>query len=236
MAKKSDAPKPDFNPRTGKNDLPKPDFNSDEVRSMPIYHGSNMENPDQFMRAPAIHVGTQDQANQIIEDPDSRFEEGFTPKQTRWPIGRSFPGVHKLQFSQFAEFHPNVMEDKIVNIAHAMLLHKNKMHWDTGAIPTHYEEYKDHPQVQEALQALESNKIIPYHNVFEQPVDKFGRHTEHEANARLSYLVPSPRLNLKRGNRRDPQQQPVLPMDYSGVSETKTSQRHRENFKNQQEK
>lgn len=214
-----------------KSNIPKPEFNLDEARTSPVYHGSNLQSPKDFMRAPLIHVGTQDQANQMIEHPESRFDDHMAPN-TRWPIGRSFPGVHKLQFSQFAEFHPRVMDDKHVNIAHAMLLNKNKMHWDTGALPEHFKEYEDHPEVKEALAALEGNKIVPYHNVWETPIDREGYpKKDTKPSDHISYLVPSPNLNLKRGNRRDPQQQPVLPMDYSGSSNTKESIRHRANFK-----
>lgn len=217
MAKKSDAPKPDFNP--------------DEARTGPVYHGSNLVDPEEFMRAPLLHVGTQDQANQLIENPESRFDE----PNARWPIGRSFPGVHKLQFSQFAEFHPRVMDDEYVNIAHGLLLQKNKMGWgdSNSAIPEHFKDMESHPEVQEALQAFESNKIVPYHNVWETPIDKMGNpRQDTKPSDHISYAVPSPRLNLKRGNRRDPQQQPVLPMDYSGTSDTDLSNRAREEFKN----
>jgi hypothetical protein len=207
-------------------------FNVDEAKNTSVYHGSHFHSPDEFLKAPLLHVGTQDQANQIIERPESYIEtdDGVDPT---WPTGISFNGVHKLQFSQFSEFHPKVMSDSAVNVAHGLLLRKNKMHSREAAIPSNFEELEKHPDVQEALKAFESNKIVPYRNDWETPVTPKGNPLapgEAPDSAFISYAVPSPRLNLRVHGAPDPQTQPVLPMDYSGASDSKTTKRHKEEF------
>lgn len=207
-------------------------FNVNGVKDSPVYHGSNVVAPDEFLKAPLLHVGTQDQANQIIERPESFLETDESP-DPQWPTGVSFPGVHKLQFSQFAEFHPKVMGDTAVNIAHGILLRKNKISSGDAAIPNNINELENHPDVQEALKAFESNKVVPYRNDWETPVSPKGdplKPGEAPESAFISYAVPSPRLNLRMYGAKDPQTQPVLPMDYSGTSDTPLSTRYRKEF------
>jgi len=210
-------------------------FNVDEAKGTPVYHGSNFFEPHEFLRAPLLHVGTQDQANQRIETPESYIEtELDNNPDPQWPTGVSFPGVHKLQFSQFAEFHPRIMSDTAINVAHGLLLRKNKMHSRYAAIPSNFEELENHPDVQEAFKALESNKVVPYRNDWETPVSPKGNPLKPEEvpdSAFISYAVPSPRLNLRVHGAPDPQTQPVIPMDYSGTSDTEKSKRQRKEYK-----
>ena len=187
-----------------------------KVRSEPVYHGSNFGTPEEFMKAPVIHVGTREQANQLIEPADSFAESSDKP----WSPDLEFPGVHKLNFSQFAEFHPNVMSDAHVNAAHQMLLHDQGLRSSDTVSAT--SAPWGHPKSIEAYNALKANKIVPYHNKYEVPHTPEGiplaRGTGGRSDAEhISYLVPSPSFNMSREGGKDPLTQPTLPMDLSMV-------------------
>lgn len=206
----------------------------DEVRSNPIYHGvyfgvSHPEGgpmtPSEFLQAPMLHVGTREQALQIVNPVDSHMDEHRV-----WNPNARAQGVHKLNFSQFAEFHPHIVSDKVVNAIHSKKLGELGLQptsgvggsgeFKRGKLPAEKMHYEM------ALEALNQNKVIPYWNEFEIPHDRQGKpRTDAPLGERVSFLVPSPILNLRQaGNRRDPLIQPTLPMDFIGsVSESATT-------------
>lgn len=210
-------------------------FDPEEIRNSPVFHGSNQANVHEFLRAPILHVGTQDQANQIV-DPTNSYIESTGRK---WPVNergestRRFPGVHRLQFSQFAEFHPEVFSDEAVNTAHEEFLHKRRIEPTSSVSATAYAS-KYSPEVQKVLKAWDENKIVAYRNTWEHPKDKYGTTMDEKdvhPHALLSFAVPAPVMNLRRaGRRRDPMTQPVLPMDYSMINPSEITKRQKREY------
>lgn len=167
-----------------------------------LFHSSTVA-PDQLMKAPLIHVGTQRAARDIQDN-----------REVSSRITKFYP-------SQHAEVHPEVLSDEEANEAHRQFvearnypLHLTVKHsalprrsvddHADGTVPA-YETDAQKRRIQAAVQALSENKILQYENFAED-------------SGSLSYVVPSPHMNLRRKGGRDPMKQPVLPMDYSGVA------------------
>lgn len=220
-------------------------INPEEIRANPIFHGVSWEfnhpdgnplKPSEFLKAPLIHVGTREQALQVAigGDPDP-FMSGEMDEITKkvWNPNRRYPGIHKLSFSQFAEFHPTIVSDEVANAVNSQKLRdiglepNSRTDTSSGLKKGMKKEYAD------ALQAVNENKILAYRNRFEVPLDRSGKpRTDAHPMEHISFLVPSPVLNLKHGNQKDPLVQPTLPMDFVGsVSESDTTRDKREEIK-----
>ncbi len=221
-------------------------INPDEIRSNPIFHGVSWEfshpeggplKPSEFLQAPLLHVGTREQALQsaIGGDVDNYMSGDMdeTPRRV-WNPNMKYPGIHKLSFSQFAEFHPTVVSDEVANAVNAQKLR------DIGLEPNSRTETSSRmkkgmeKEYADALQAVNENKILAYRNTFETPRDRSGGvRTDTHPMETISFLVPSPILNLKKaGKSKDPLVQPTLPMDFVGsVSESATTREKKEQMK-----
>lgn len=196
-----------------------------------VYHGSNVEEPQEFMKAPVLHVGTSDQAAHIV-NPDWRLKE----EEDGEPVYRDamdVENVHPFAISEHASIHRITVPDDIANEAQYHFLRER------GHVPPSTVEFSrsvhgtEHPLVKSALNALRQNKIVPYVNTWETPdLD----HLEDEADIReasKSFMVPSPHLNLLQFGEKEKGTQPMLPLDYTGVMPpSKRTQRHREIKKN----
>lgn len=172
-----------------------------------VFHGSSVSS-DEFMRAPLLHVGSRAAADEM-----TKAHRGHTVT---------------LHFSQFAEVHPERLTDEDANEAHRQFaearnfpveqgikdssLYRQRVHtYVPGEIDSTvrevpvYDDDEHKNKIQRAVAALGENKILQYENSVE---DKGS----------TSYIVPSPHMNMREPGTADPQKQPVLPMDYSGVS------------------
>ena len=95
---------------------------------------------------------------------------------------------------------------------------------------------KNRNAVDRAKNALLQNKIIKYENSAEVPASIRGvpsgveessqfytfkhaayKHKIKRPPINISYVVPSPSLHLRQPGKKNPVQQPMLPMDYTGV-------------------
>jgi hypothetical protein len=204
------------------------DFDASWARRNPaVYHGGKHFNPSEFMKSPILHVGTVEQANQIIQTPESYLDAN--PRK-KWPGGRRrFRGVHKLNFSQFAEFHPHIMHDSAVNTAQR--IHLEEMNAPVSSSVEHTSKsYSVDPDVQAVLSAFRQNKIVPYINDYETPRDEEGGSTMWADDVEhISYAVPAPTVNLiGPRKRKDPLTQPTLPMDLTNATESQWTKAHRE--------
>lgn len=165
----------------------------------PQFHGSPLP-PSEFMKAPAIHVGTKKAAG---------YERVSTPD------------AYKLHFSEHAVFHDEDLSDEEANAAHSRFLAVRKlpvppsvstsaMFTDEDDLPDTEDLSREERAIRSAVTALGENKILRYKNMIED----YGS---------TSYVVPSPWLNMRQPGKKDPQKQSVLPMDYSGAVESETT-------------
>lgn len=159
------------------------------------YHGTRAPK-EEFMNAPVVHVGSHKSASSRV---------GVT-----WPGAAA--QLHRLQFAEHVEFHPEVLTDAEANTAHDLHATAHGLRTPESVadgVPSSY----NRPRVWSAVDALKANKILRYENAIEAPGD-------------ISHVVPSPSMNLKGGRRsKDPSTQHRLPMDYSmtGRETEKTS-------------
>lgn len=181
-----------------------------------VAHGSKME-PEEFMNAPLLHVGTSEQAARVInldwhlkED-----DEGFPLYEHAGDV----PGVHEMRLSKHAKIHPITFPDDIANEAHHHFVSDLGLETSPSVYVTKSQHGKEHPLVSRALNALKSNQVIRYNNTHETP-DWDESSYDNPADARFnaySYIVPSPSLNIAQFGKKDPQKQRMLPLDYTGV-------------------
>lgn len=212
------------------NDTPKQTGTS----GMETFHTSIVR-PNAFMKAPTIHTGGETTALQRKEDLRT-YERG---KKSL---------VHKINVSQNAEYHPEVLTDAEANYADKRYLEKSNypvprsvedsaeledeyrptLNANNRDYSRNYSGYQSARRVVAAAKALSENKIIEYENTVE---------------GGTSYIIPSPHFNAKAVARSssesrygdggdfepeykpnkgvadtDPHTQPVLPMDYSGLN------------------
>lgn len=221
-------------------------INPDEIRTNPIFHGVSWEfshpeggpiTPSEFLQAPLLHVGTREQALQSAIGGDTEsFMSGDmddVPKKS-WNPNRRYPGIHKLNFSQFAEFHPTVVSDEVANAVNAQKLRDIGLEPNSRTDTSSSMKKGMEKEYADALQAVNENKILAYRNTFEVPLDRSGQpRTDTHPMETISFLVPSPILNLKKaGKSKDPLTQPTLPMDFVGsVSESATTREKRAQMK-----
>lgn len=181
-----------------------------------VSHGSNTS-PEEFLKAPLLHVGSEDQAAHII-NPHWRDKMGDDDYPLYDQAG-DVPGVHGMRLSKHARVHPITFPDEIANEAHRHFLNDMGMVESVSVRASSSHHGKKHPLVSRALDALKSNKIVRYSNEVETP-DHDWTSYDNMADAKAdtySYIVPSPSLNLVQFGQKDPQKQRMLPMDYTGV-------------------
>ena len=171
--------------------------------STEVFHGSSAP-LDEFMRAPLLHVGSRAAADEM-----AKAHRGHTVT---------------MHFSQFAEVHPERLTDEEANEAHRQFSEARNFPVEQGikdsSLPRQWrgrldgstigefpiynnDEHKN--KIQRAVAALGENKVLQYENSVEDA-------------GSTSYIVPSPHMNMREPGTADPQKQPVLPIDYSGVS------------------
>jgi hypothetical protein len=164
-------------------------------RVLGIQFHASKEPIEEVMRAPAIHVGTRDSAESLTRFRVNRPEDSEKYK------------THALGFSKHAQFHDVTLTDEAANEAHAKFLEEKGMQptpsiRDSRMFGSDW-DHSGHT-VSPALEALKGNKILRYVNTG-------------EAEGTISYVVPTPHMNMRRQGQKDPVEQPVLPMDYSGI-------------------
>lgn len=181
-----------------------------------VSHGSNTH-PEEFLKAPLLHVGSEDQAAHII-NPHWRDKMGDDDHPLYDQAG-DVPGVHGMRMSTHARVHPITFPDEVANEAHRHFLDEMGMDASMSVKASSSNHGKKHPLVSRALDALKSNQIIRYDNEVETP--DWGRSSyDKDSDSRedtYSYIVPSPSLNLVQFGQKDPQKQRMLPMYYTGV-------------------
>lgn len=187
-----------------------------------VFHGSVKE-PDEFMKAPTIHVGTAEQAAHTV---DNEWNEHWNSEfdEPEYLYAEDVPGVHEFQLSKNAKIHPVTVPDDIANEANAHFLRERGYRVPMSVSSSRSFHGENHPLVKTALKALRQNKIVPYVNTWETPkwlyegADMGDPDLAHGLReSEKSYIVPSPSLNMAQFGRKDPSPHPRLPMDYTGV-------------------
>ena len=164
---------------------------TENIRPERVYHGSHLS-PDEFTKAPLIHVGTEQQAK------DRKGIRG---------------SVHEFELSKHVDVHPTIFEDEVANTAQDLFLSK-RGHKPTLLVTASTLLPRDRidkiGEIKEAMDALGQNKVIRYHNTGEGE-------TGGDFGTNLSYIVPTPHLNLKQFGGDERWEQQPLPMDYTGT-------------------
>jgi len=213
-----DAPKPAPAP------APEPEQGSGSV-TVPFdgprdtFHASNLSE-EEFMRAPAIHVGTYGQAAKmadIITDttPAQRraINEGWLQREDIYS-----DKIHSTPISEHAKVYPVTLTDKQANRVHSRFLSQRdiKTPPSVQGSTIGYEgnrEFAENSLIEDrALAAMNRNEVIRYVNTRETPDADSDPH---------SFLVPSPVINMSQMSQR------ALPMDYSGIVESETTKESR---------
>lgn len=196
-----------------------------------VYHGSPYA-PEEFLKAPAIHMGTADQAAQVLSPnwAEKRDDEGFlydTPEEV--------PGVNEFQFSKHSRIHPPLLTDAEANAAHAQFL-ESKGHMVPPSVQASRQRDGYSSRVARALGALHRGEILKYRNDVEGPTGA-ALHSLYESDLDerdiqdhfISYIVPAPSMNLVQFGHPDPKTQPTLPMDFTdALPESQQTRQHRE--------
>ncbi len=167
------------------------------------FHSSELDE-DEFMRAPALHIGTKNAATEIGRNQQRR--------------------IYPLRFSDHTQFHDEVLEDDVANEAHAQFLEGHGLTVPltvnssrlTVPRPGSGEDYHGKlTKAGAAADSLRQNKVLRYINSAED-------------SGSTSHIVPTPHMNVYRWPNRDPQAQPVLPMDFSGIDPSERTRKDRE--------
>lgn len=193
-----------------------------------MYHGSEKD-PSEFMKAPIIHVGTAEQAASAVDvEWNDHWNHEFD--EPEYEYAENVPGVHALQLSKHAKVHRITVPDDIANEANVHFLRERGYPISPSVNTTRSFHGVEHPLVKSALNALRQNKVVPYINNFETPQWLYDEDTSDPETERAvreaskSFMVPSPSLNMAQFGKKDPQGQPMFPMDYTGVlPESKTT-------------
>lgn len=182
-----------------------------DTNNLHVFHASNVPE-EEFLRAPALHVGSHGVADFIRQD-NSHEMPAYN--------------IHQFKVSPHATIHPHVFSDDEADEASAALYRQH------GASYQYGDGYYDSP----ALNALRENKIIMYSNAAESdahiPYDdnRWGKGFSGAVRptTNISLVVPNPMLNLHRKGMRPPTSQPVLPMTYTGAITSQRTVRERKN-------
>lgn len=205
-----------------------------------VVHGS-LEDPAEYMKAPAIHVGDEESAKTMtkshmfgtrhpeyedVKKAGIDFDEDDIFDMEEAVDEAVSSKIKPFDFSKHAQFHDVTLTDPEANRAHSLFLQHHKLpvpsSVSSSATDLFSKNTMNEENVQNALQALKQNKILRYENT--EDVEFI----DHEGEPSLSYVVPSPWMNLRQSLGRDPMEQPVLPMDYSQVNPSEKTRRQRE--------
>lgn len=172
------------------------------------FHAS-AESLDEFMHAPVLHVGTRKAAKTLTRDRLTYSQEDR---------GKTFK-THALAFSKHADFHDEVLSDEEANEAHAQFLEQRNIKPSSSVNDSRTPNYRStlaplgqEKRIQGGVDALSRNKIVRYTNSTED-------------TGSISHMVPSPYMNMRSVGQKDPQKQPVLPMDYSPMEPSSRTRR-----------
>jgi len=182
-----------------------------------LFHASDLPE-EEFMKAPAIHVGTYEQSAKMADlttdaTPEQRkdINEGFMRPEEVYEHK-----IHSTPISEHAKVYPVTLTDKQANRVHSRFLAQRGIKTPpsvTGSTLGYSgnRNFEESALVEDrALAAMNRNEVIRYVNRIETPDDESDPH---------SYLVPSPVINLGQMSQR------VLPMDYSGIVESETTRK-----------
>jgi hypothetical protein len=168
-----------------------------------LFHASNLSE-DEFMKAPAIHVGTYEQSAKMAD-----AIGGLTPAEDR---------IYNTPISEHAKVYPVTLTDRQANRVHSRFLSQRniKTPRSVQSSTLGYEGNRNFAEdsliEDRALAAMNRNEVIRYVNNKETPDDDSDPH---------SFLVPSPVINMSQMSQR------ALPMDYSGIVESETTKKTR---------
>ena len=179
------------------------------------FHASNLSE-DEFMKAPAIHVGTYQQSakmadliTEVTPAQKRAINEGWLEKEDI-----SADKIHSTPISEHAKVYPVTLTDKQANRVHSRFLNQRDIK-PTPSVAGSTIGYDGNKNFAEsslvedrALAAMNRNEVIRYVNTRETPDDESDPH---------SFLVPSPVINMRQMSQR------ALPMDYSRIVESETT-------------
>lgn len=187
-----------------------------------LFHASDLPE-EEFMKAPAIHVGTYGQAAKRADDTTfptaeqrADIREGFMQPEEVYEHK-----IHSTPLSEHAKIYPVTLTDKQANRVHSRFLKQRDIN-PSSSVYSSTVGYSGNRNFEEssliedrALAAMNRNEVIKYENTHEYSDyedDDSGPH---------SFLVPSPVINLSQMSQR------ALPMDYSRIVESETTKKTR---------
>jgi hypothetical protein len=175
--------------------------------NMDVYHASRKP-VEEFTKAPIIHVGTADQAADMVNThwQHKEDEEGYPIYMDPAEV----EGVHGFDFSEHVKIHPPVFPDPVANEAHARFLEARGYAVPPSVTTSRLGRDMGSPLITNALKALNENKVIKYDNTTEG-----WAYHNYEHGPNVSYVVPTPYLNLKQFGQKEKWEQQPLPMDYT---------------------
>lgn len=187
-----------------------------------LFHASDLPE-EEFMKAPAIHVGTYEQAERVAElttgvtrEQIKDIQEGFIKPEEVYEHK-----IHSTPLSEHAKVYPVTLTDQQANRVHSQFLSQRNIKTPPSVAGStlgfrENRNFEESTLVQDrALAAMNRNEVIRYVNSRETRWDEYGDSDPH------SYLVPSPVINMRQMSQR------ALPMDYSGIVESETTKRTR---------
>lgn len=171
-----------------------------EVLNFQLFHGSTVP-ADEFLKAPALHMA--DNYRESLSEVRQMARND--------PSRRGETQIHGFNVSEHAKIEDEVFSDEVANRAHLLLLRRHGLFPSDSVVDS--AAYYPSPESVRAFRHLKNNRIIKYQN---------------GVTDGITFVVPSPHMNLYKEGDKDPQQQPVLPMDYSM---TNPSERSKEELK-----
>jgi hypothetical protein len=194
-----------------------------------LFHASDLPE-EEFMKAPAIHVGTYGQAAKRADDTTfptaeqrADIREGFMQPEEVYEHK-----IHSTPLSEHAKIYPVTLTDKQANRVHSRFLKQRDIN-PSHSVYSSTVGYSGNRNFAEssliedrALAALNRNEVIRYVNNRETPAQDIEDAIAGEAAPDPhSFLVPSPIINLSQMSQR------ALPMDYSRIVESETTKKTR---------
>jgi len=191
-----------------------------------LFHASNLPE-EEFMKAPAIHVGTYGQAMKLAahRDPLTAEQKDDILNGSTTPEEIYEDKIHGTPLSEHAKIFPVTLPDDLANRVHYEFLKDRGIDpppsversiYGSNSFTKHLTYDEKELLVNRGLAAMNRNEVIRYVNEREISDDEYAESEPH------SFLVPSPTINLSQMSQR------VLPMDYSGVVESDVTRKLKE--------
>jgi hypothetical protein len=186
-----------------------------------LFHASDLP-AEEFMKAPAIHVGPLAQA-------EARARDTIEPVAGHKWSDLMQEKIHSTPISEHAKVYPVTLTDKQANRVHSRFLSNRGIKTSPSVLSSTlgYEgnrNFEENSLIEDrALAAMERNEVIRYVNNAEARYSLTLDQVRSGNVPRLSdvdvhsYLVPSPVINMSQMSQR------ALPMDYSGIVESETT-------------